>query len=759
SVCTLFALAGTLSLRTNGAVVHALCGLAAIVAGLLGDAWRRGPKRLVAAAAWFAACDGAALAGAAACGAPLGLTTQLFEPVLAFFAGLLFVPLVAGAWPGATAGGSRRIAPPSSREQALGLAVIAVAAALGLEGWHLGELDLAQLGAAWLVLLVAQAGGAAAGTAIGVVISLFHGLAAGALPLGYGQLAVAGLGAGLLQAKGRLGVAAGFVVGTLAATIQATSAHEIYLNIVNCGVALGLFAATPSNWVRQISRLLPHTVEREEEMRRQADELNLATRSRLHQLALLLSELSRAFLAPAQPRPDVPDGRPQPGESRFGHFATAITGNLCKSCSAYQHCWERHFYSTYWDLVEWAALGERHGQFERRDLPPGLVKRCIRPDDLIRVGNEALGRLEVDAKVHSRLEDVREFVPRQLSEMARVIDEMAAQIDVEAPQTEMRRIRLLQRVREQGLLVDEIRLQPLADGRLEVFITHRTPCEPEAAGARARHLQLLVSGLMDESYVIWRHNCQNAEGGECSVHLLPEPAYRLDIASAAVAKENGAISGDAHAQVPLPGGRMALLVSDGMGAGPRAAIESQAAIKLLRRLLLSGFDVEYAVKTVNSVLLMRSSEESFATVDLALIDLFTGRLELLKVGSAPSFLRRDRYVEVLHSKSLPVGILGKVEMAARGFNLQADDLLLMATDGLLDAGAPEGEREEWVSRILRRNVLAPPQQLIHLLLDRLEAQTRPLEDDLTLVAVRLLKGGRAQAQGRSDIPELVRRPV
>ena len=75
-----------------------------------------------------------------------------------------------------------------------------------------------------------------------------------------------------------------------------------------------------------------------------------------------------------------------------------------------------------------------------------------------------------------------------------------------------------------------------------------------------------------------------------------------------------------------------------MGSGPRAAMESGTTISLLRHLLDSGFGQDLAVKTVNSILILRSPGESFATVDLAVINLYTAQADFVKFGAVPGFI-------------------------------------------------------------------------------------------------------------------------
>jgi stage II sporulation protein E len=84
--------------------------------------------------------------------------------------------------------------------------------------------------------------------------------------------------------------------------------------------------------------------------------------------------------------------------------------------------------------------------------------------------------------------------------------------------------------------------------------------------------------------------------------------------------------------------------------------ESQAAVRLLENLLNSGFDRDVTLRTINSVLQLKSSTDTFATLDMLMIDLFTAEVDFIKVGSAPSFIRRGRRVGVVTSNSLPIGI-------------------------------------------------------------------------------------------------------
>ena len=68
-----------------------------------------------------------------------------------------------------------------------------------------------------------------------------------------------------------------------------------------------------------------------------------------------------------------------------------------------------------------------------------------------------------------------------------------------------------------------------------------------------------------------------------------------------------------------------------MGNGERAHIESQETLQLLQKILQSGIEEKVAIKSVNSVLSLRTTDEIFSTLDLAMIDLQNAKTRFLKI--------------------------------------------------------------------------------------------------------------------------------
>src|SRR5699024_11342704 len=90
--------------------------------------------------------------------------------------------------------------------------------------------------------------------------------------------------------------------------------------------------------------------------------------------------------------------------------------------------------------------------------------------------------------------------------------------------------------------------------------------------------------------------------------------------------------------------KFAMAISDGMGNGVRANEESGETLRLLQQILQTGIPEKVAIKSINSILTLRSTDEIFATLDLAVLNLHNASAKFLKIGSTPSFIKRGREV-------------------------------------------------------------------------------------------------------------------
>ncbi len=218
-------------------------------------------------------------------------------------------------------------------------------------------------------------------------------------------------------------------------------------------------------------------------------------------------------------------------------------------------------------------------------------------------------------------------------------------------------------------------------------------------------------------------------------------AFTVEMGVSQLPKEGQETSGDYYSLLTLKEGKQVIILSDGMGSGPRAKDESKGTVNLLEDLLEAGFSRDLVIRTVNTVMQLRSSEETFATVDLALIDLQEGKVEICKIGAAPSFIKRGEQVKELAASTLPLGILSQVEMESKKERLQDGDLLVMVTDGVSEAGVNvSGNTSSWVKHKLLDIRHAHPQLVAdHILQGALERNRGQAFDDMSIIVCKVLR--------------------
>ncbi len=131
-------------------------------------------------------------------------------------------------------------------------------------------------------------------------------------------------------------------------------------------------------------------------------------------------------------------------------------------------------------------------------------------------------------------------------------------------------------------------------------------------------------------------------------------------------------------------GNTYLVISDGMGSGKNAAIDSKITVSLFKRLVTGGIDAVTAISIINSVMIAKSSDESFATLDAARINTDTGELTLIKSGASATLIKHENSVKMVNASTFPIGIISSTKPFVRKFSFAPDDSIVMLSDGVSD---------------------------------------------------------------------------
>jgi stage II sporulation protein E len=225
--------------------------------------------------------------------------------------------------------------------------------------------------------------------------------------------------------------------------------------------------------------------------------------------------------------------------------------------------------------------------------------------------------------------------------------------------------------------------------------------------------------------------------GRTKTRTAPEQPLQAEIGFSQRPKSNEVCCGDSFAVVHQSPEHLLLTVSDGIGAGVNAMRESRIVVKLLEQLMGNGIDPEAAAGIVNTALYLRGGEESAATIDMAAVDLKNRYVDFLKAGAPPSFIKRDRGVEMIRSSCWPAGILDRVEAEVQRRQVLPGDILVMATDGVTEIDREAALPDNWLYEFLQELPLEEAQAVAELVLKQaLRAAGMRNRDDMTVLVTR-----------------------
>lgn len=648
-----------------------------------------------------------------------GYLLALFDATITLVLTLVFlygVPMVT----------RRELGRTLSSEEMISIVVMLASVVAGIPHLVLQDIAVDRVFGRFAIMLLAFIGGGSMGAAVGVAVGVVSSLSEVSIFAGIGFYAFAGLLAGLFRNFGKWGVGIGFIAGNLILTLYIGQSAEIIYSLIETVIAVILLLIIPKRWIHAIRQMIPAAGMDMEYTDLKLREMSL---EKLRSFSNVFSEMAAAFAqsgAHAQQRTQ---------EDLVAHILGGLGEKVCLGCNQRNYCWDRDFYRTYRSLADALVLAEVAGGITLGNLPANIKSRCTRMQELVSTMNLLLERQQAYSYWQRKVQETRGMVTEQMQALAVILENFSREMKKNQFFNEEIAQTVREKAEELGYIVDEVQVVGDSGRALGVEIVKQS-CRGNQECVN--NIVPLLNNLLQEKFILRTECGQDGRRSRCCLKLTTEERYNLVTGIASAAKDSSGISGDTYSIMPLRHGKIAILMSDGMGIGTTAAQQSTTTIQLLQQLLNVGFDLDVTVKTVNSLLLLHTPEETFATVDLVVIDLYTGEADFLKIGSSPSFIKRVREVSTVRSTSLPMGILNHIEIETAKRQLVAGDLIIMVTDGILDADKKNVDKEEWVAKLLRRIASENPREIADTILRQAKTLADgEIIDDMTVVVLRL----------------------
>ena len=611
-------------------------------------------------------------------------------------------------------------------EEIICIMILLASVMTGLVGVSFQNLQAEHIFSRYIVLLFAFIGGSSIGCTVGVVTGLILSLANVGNLYHMSLLAFSGLLGGLLREGQKLGTAIGLLVGSVLISLYGQGSADLMTTLLESMIAILLFLLTPKVVTARLAKHIPGTNEHAQEQQQYVRKIRDVTAHRVDQFSQVFHALSESF-ATFYDKDEQDDSE----QRETDLFLSSITESTCQHCFKKEKCWVENFDKTY-DLMQNIMHENKQNTYKSNmKLKKEFDRHCSKANKVEETIESEINYFQANLKLKKEVQESRRLVAEQLLGVSNVMGDLSKEIKRERENHFVQEEQILDALQNFGIEIVNVDIFSLEQGNVDIemsipFCNGHGECEKIIAP--------MLSDILEESIIVKKEECANYPNGYCHVSFGSAKKYRIETGVAHAAKGGGLVSGDSYSMIDLGVGKFAVAISDGMGNGVRAHFESNETIKLLQKILQSGIEEKVAIKTINSILSLRTTDEIFSTLDLAIVDLQDGSSKFLKIGSTPSFVKRGDKIIKIQASNLPMGIIDDFDVDVVGEKLKAGDLLIMMSDGIFEGPKHVENHDLWMKRKISEMKTTDPQEIADLIMEEvIRTRSGKIEDDMTVV--------------------------
>lgn len=413
-----------------------------------------------------------------------------------------------------------------------------------------------------------------------------------------------------------------------------------------------------------------------------------------------------------------------------------VSERVCTGCEKKEWCLGQNRVHTRQMVYELLSVVEEYGAELSVEAKRKLQKQCLMAPRFLRETLDIFSNEKQRMVWNRKMMENREGYAGQMNAFADLVQSAARELGAGICMDEHLEKKVRSHLKKLGVKLLTSVFFVTRQGRYEVHLTLKaSPGECVAS----KEIGDVLSACLNRKMLLVKGERPVVGEDYGTVVFMESARYQVLQGVAKIGKGCEKISGDTFTTTELPGGKEAIVLSDGMGSGENAFRESAMVVELLEELMVAGFPPETALQMMNTALVAGREDTRFSTVDMCIFDLYQGNCELVKAGASVTFLRKRREVEQIRSTTLPVGVLPNLETEHVFRELEDGDFVVMVTDGVLDA-LPVGEQEAMLSTLIGGTNICNPTEFAHHILGQvLELSGELPVDDMTVIAAGIWK--------------------
>ena len=595
----------------------------------------------------------------------------------------------------------------------------------------------------FIVLLLGWKNGILVGTTSGVTIGVTLGIIDNNEPLIVAAYAISGMIAGALNKLGRPGVIIGFIFGNIVLSYASNGGVEnliIFKEILIAGIAL---IAVP----RRINFNIDNFVGKEKFLpagsNRSLDK-SKEIAQKLNNVSKAVEDIASTYKEVAATKVDEEDIEEKNKQTFIAEllnnlenmkenilydFVKDVEGsnvdNIFKILIEKQSITENDLIQILAKENNYLISSEEENSKDKKDLT-----------NMVNAINSAYKIGKLNFIWTNRLKEEKQNIEIQLNGVSKAILNIAEDMQKENESNEEykdKEEQIIQLLKQREILVQDISIKKNLSNRyiIELYI------ETSKIKDLDKIVENILTKVLNEKIII---NSEEELKFEkmTKYTCMADDKFIITIGQSGAIKDNKDISGDSILKIRLKDGKYLIAISDGMGSGPQARKSSQIVVKMLQRLLNSGFEKNTSIDLINSSLL-NVSEDVFATLDIAIADLYKGNIEFIKSGACPTYIKNNKKVQIIKSLALPAGILKDITGEVFDKDIENEDIMIMCTDGIIDSNIEYKNKELWVKYLLEDIENDNPQKIADIILNEsIDNNFGKIKDDMSVIVCKFI---------------------
>lgn len=352
---------------------------------------------------------------------------------------------------------------------------------------------------------------------------------------------------------------------------------------------------------------------------------------------------------------------------------------ICGPCNKFNLCYSQagDMTAVLEQLIETIDQGEEIDEA----LHKKIYTQCERAEVLIHEAVSIFEKMELNVSWYRRLCEHREMIAGQIDAMAYVMGECIEDEKLCDDKERWRILKMRYNLKDAGIKASKIHYYQRKNGVCRVTMELATKW-----GNCITMKEVLehLNACMNSPLISHEQNRSIVGREKASYVFVSAPKLECSYGVAKMVQMGQEVSGDSFRAGRCMEEKFVMALSDGMGSGRTASIESETVVDLLFQFATAGFAMDVALRLMNAAMIFGAEKERYSTLDTCIVDEYTGIVEFYKVGAHVSFIRRKNHVEVIGAESLPMGATVTIDTIPNRSYMEEGDYLVMVTDGVLE---------------------------------------------------------------------------